>query len=81
VSAPIGAVVRIGPYDWSGPGMPPAQGDYLLSTGGSAYLVLEATATRRPGRYRLRCLKVDEPAPGIRCLPLFWYSRDKKRDR
>lgn len=56
------------------------EGDCLVSNGGSAYVILEARQTRRPGRLALRCLKLastaDIPAEA-RVVGLSWYPRTK----
>lgn len=83
MAAPIGSVVGLH-YDWSGAEPGPRDGDVIVSNGGSVYAVLEARETRRPGRYQLRCLKVDPPAtvaPGGRILGLQWYPRKRKTRR
>lgn len=76
-TAPVGAVVTIAPYDHA-PEPCPEPGDYLLSTGGTAYRVLEARPTTRPGRCHLTCLKtgtVDSIPTEATAYPLVWYSR------
>lgn len=84
----MGAVVGISPYDWGASDEPPpTAGDYILSDGGTAYLVLEARLMARsavPGRYALRCLKiggVEAIPPGSMVMGLHWYRRDKGRTR
>lgn len=79
---PAGALVRLYPYDWQEPGPPPDAGDYVLSSGGSAYAIVEARLTRRPGRMVLTCLKLAGPSAipaGARVVDLYWYPRDRKR--
>lgn len=81
--APAGAIVRLSPYDWQDPGPPPDAGDYVVSSGGSAYAIVEARLTRRPGRMVLTCLKLAGPSEipaGARVVDLFWYPR-RRRDR
>lgn len=55
------AIVTIAPYHLWGEGPGPEGGDYLLESGGAAYLICDASETRRRGRYRLACLPV-QPA-------------------
>lgn len=83
MSAPIGATVTIAPYDCWGDGIGPEPGDYLLSQGGSAYLVVQAHETRRRGRYRLVCQKVAPAAvpPDATAFSLVWSRRDRRRPR
>lgn len=81
MSAPAGAIVRIAPYDWGFEEPIPAEGDYLVSNGGSAYRIQVARQTRRPGRLALTCLKLagqDEIPAGARVVGIRWYSRDRK---
>lgn len=81
--APIGATVVISPYDFWGEGPGRADGDYLVSQGGSVYHILEAHQTRRQGRYRLTCRKVrrdDLPAEAT-AFGLRWSRRDRRRPR
>lgn len=81
---PVGAVVSIAPYDWHGDEPPPAEDDVVLSTGGTAYLILEARQTRRPGRLALRCLKLGPASAipeGARVVSLAWARRDRRRSR
>lgn len=58
------------------------EGDYLRTTGGSAYLVqaLKASPTRPRRRY-LTCLRwpVEEIPAGARVFEIRWYPRDKRR--
>lgn len=85
--APVGAVVGLSPYDWNDDGPGPDEGDYILTTGGTAYRILEAHRVRstvHPNRYRLRALKLggaDEIPEGVRVLSLRFYRRDRKRPR
>lgn len=79
--APIGSCVTIAPYDFWGEGPGPENGDYLVSQGGSAYLILDAHQTRRQGRYRLRCIKVPPEQVGAdaTAFSLVWSRRDRRR--
>lgn len=81
---PIGAVVGIAPYDWRSDEPPPTDGDVVLSTGGTAYLILEARRTLRPGRLALRCLKLGPASAipeGARVVTLAWARRDRRARR
>lgn len=83
--APPGAIVRLAPYDWQEPESepPPASGDYVVSSGGSAYAILDARETRRPRRYVLTCVKLaseEDVPPEARRLGLHWYPRGRRRD-
>ena len=82
-AAPVGATVTIAPYDFWGEGPGPSDGDCLVSQGGSAYLILEAHQTKRQGRYRLRCLKVQptEVPEAAAAFSLVWSRRDRRRPR
>lgn len=80
--APPGAIVRLAPYDWRGADPPPDAGDYVVSSGGSAYAILEARATSRAGRLVLTCLKLAGPSEipaGARVVDLYWSPRDRRR--
>lgn len=81
--AAVGAVVTIAPYDWGRRKEPaPREGDFLRSTGGTVYAIVEAVETRRPGRWRLRCVKLGRDAElpdGARVARLSWYPRKRKR--
>lgn len=78
--APPGAIVKL-TYDWHGAD-PPADGDCIVTSGGSAYAILGVRHTGRPGRAALTCLKLDGrgsvPA-GARVLELYWYRRERRR--
>jgi len=84
MGAPIGAVVRIAPYDWRSDQAPPGPGDFLRSNGGSLYQILARRRVRRAyGRYALTCLKVtafDMPADA-RVAELWWYPRRSSNSR
>lgn len=58
-------------------------GDVIVSSGGSAYLVLRARRMRSKyvGRYMLRCLRISpaEIAETQTVHPLVWYSRNRRR--
>jgi hypothetical protein len=95
MTAPIGAVVTLAPYDW---GIsrhrtedPPEAGDYLLTEGvtgyGRAYRILNARLMARSevkGRYSLTCQVVgaqrDIPEQA-RVLIIRWYRRNQRRRR
>lgn len=73
-------------YDWWGEGAPPWVGHYLVSTGGSGYLIAKARSTSRPLRYRYLCEKVApaEIPDGARVYMLEWNGREwgsRKRDQ
>lgn len=80
-AAPIGATMVIAPYDFWGEGAGPAEGDYLVSQGGSAYLIIDAHQTRRQGRYRLQCVKVspEQVTAEATAFELRWSRRDRRR--
>lgn len=65
-------------------GDPPVEGDFIVSSGGSAYFVLTARKVRSekwPVRYALRCARVratDIPEDA-KVHPLYWYRRDRRR--
>lgn len=84
--APVGARVAINPYDWYGEGPAPGEDDYLVSQGGSVYLILEARQVRsavHANRWAYRCLKVapDEVREGARWTTLVWSRRERRRGR
>lgn len=59
-------------------------GDYLQTTGGSAYLVQSIRQNRnRPQRKHLGCLRwpVAEIPADARVHPLYWYARKAKSGR
>lgn len=83
--AQAGATVAL-TYDWWGEGSPPWVGHYLVSTGGSGYLIEKARATSRPLRYRYLCVKVTpaEIPSGARVYTLEWNGGEwgsRKRDQ
>lgn len=61
-----------------------AAGDFLRTSGGSAYCVVELMASRsRPHRRNLRCLRwpPDEIPADAKVFELHWYPRGKKQAR
>ena len=84
--APVGANVGIAPYDWHRDGPAPNVGDYLCTPAGSAYLIVSARETRRPGRWAYRCVKIgtngraDIPAD-VKVGVLCWSRRGRRRPR
>lgn len=76
MSGPIGSPCRIS-YDGNGVELLP--GDILRSEAGSCYLIDETRPSSRiPGRYNLRCTRMEKDAvsegePGV--FPVFWNSR------
>lgn len=78
--SPPGSIVKIGPYRWRG--IPPAVGDCIVSSGGSAYEIMTVRGTIENGRYYLRCRKLSGPDdidPGTRTLELWWDKRTPRR--
>lgn len=78
MSAAVGAEVTIAPYDTEDP---VEHGEYLVTTTGRSYLVLEAQCAQRGAhagrRWRLQCLVVepdDVPADAV-VHDLAWYPR------
>ena len=56
--APVGATVTISPFDMRSGEPVPEEGVYLLSAGGTAYLIVASrlmTRSARPNNYALRC--------------------------
>jgi hypothetical protein len=84
MNAPRGAIVSLSPFDWDDDTEPvPEPGDCIVSNGGSAYRIVEIQVTRRPGRYRVTCLKLGREAdvpPGSRVVRMRWYAR-KRHDK
>lgn len=77
MAAAPGSVVKIA-YDWLDEGEPPAVGDFLLSSGGSRYLLLAIRPGRLSGRFHLTCLKLERDMlipEDARVASLQWYSR------
>ena len=75
--------MRINPYDWSGEGPPPGEGDYLISNGGSVYEIVDVRPTSRPRRLVMICLKIapgDLP-PDAKVAQLKWYPRHRNRKK
>jgi hypothetical protein len=77
-TAPVGTEVTIAPYDTDDP---VEDGEYLVTTTGRSYLVLDARPAQRGAhagrRWRLTCLVVDPehvPADAV-THPLIWYPR------
>lgn len=78
MTAAIGTEVTIAPYDSDDP---VHDGEYVVTTTGRSYLVLDAQCARRGAhtgrRWRLTCLVVDPdhvPADAV-VHPLTWYPR------
>lgn len=82
MAAPTGAVVKIAPYRWLGSDAPPGVGDFLATSAGSAYQILDVRTGRSPRRLSLTCLKLDGVASipdDARVVQLRWFSRDRRR--
>jgi hypothetical protein len=85
--APIGAVVGISPFDMRSGETAPEEGAYLLSAGGTAYLIVASrlmTRSARPHNYSLRCLKVggaDQIPDGAPVIAFAFSRRDRRRPR
>lgn len=72
---------KIGPYTWN-PGEdnepPPIKGDFLLSSGGSAWLIQDSRPIKgEVNRRMFRCLRVSpsDIKPDDRVCTLIWQSR------
>lgn len=68
-------------HSWDGPA--PAEGDLLVSTGGSWYLVLAVAAGAGLGHYRLDCSRMGKTRPMAADLPdaTIWRWRWAPRHR
>lgn len=82
MTARPGTEVTIAPYDTD---EPVEEGEYLVTTTGRAYLILDAQCAQRGAhagrRWRIRCLVVppdDVPADAV-THPLTWYPREATR--
>lgn len=56
-------------------------GDYITTSGGSAYLVQEVRPSpTKPRRRYLSCIRwpIDEVPVGARRFTIYWYSRNRK---
>lgn len=80
--APNGAHVRLY-YDWDGPPPAPREGDYIRSSAGTVYEIVELHASKRiAGRVNVVCLKHGRaalPPAHARVWPLYWYPRRRRR--
>lgn len=65
----------------------PSEGVYLLSSGGTAYLIVAArlmTRSQRPNNYARRCLKIggaDQIPDDAAVIEFAFSRRDRKRPR
>lgn len=77
-----GTPCTLAPYD-ADPEDPPHDGSFVITTGGSAYLVVRArlTRSRHPNRYRLECVRWNpaEVPVDAHTVSLSWYPRGRRR--
>lgn len=70
-------------FTYDDPRQPPEPGDFVVSSGGSAYLVLAARRMRSkyPARWWIRVARVDpaEVPDDAVVHRLFWYPRNRRR--
>jgi hypothetical protein len=87
MAAPIGATVSIAPFDMCAGEPVPDEGVYLLSAGGTAYLITSSrpmTRSARPNNYALRALKLggaDQIPEGAQVIAFAFTRRDRRRPR
>lgn len=84
--APVGATVSIKPFDMRAGEPVPEDGVYLLSSGGTAYLIVAArlmTRSQKPNNYALRCLKLGgaDQIPEDADVIEFAFTRRDRRPR
>lgn len=82
MAAPVGAVVRMGPYRWSGGDPPPGVGDYLATAAGSVYRILTVRPLRTPHHYALAAVvesRAGAIPPGVAVYEMAWDRRTRRR--
>lgn len=83
-SSPVGATVSIKPFDMRSGEPVPDDGVYLLSSGGTAYLIVNSrlmTRSHRPNNYALRCLKLggaDQIPVDAQVIEFAFTRRDRR---
>jgi hypothetical protein len=81
--AAVGTECAINPYDLADDQVAPVEGDYIVSTAGTTYEVLEVRKVRSrvyPRRVSLRCLKLGHESdvvfdPTATVHGIEWYGR------
>ena len=76
---PLGTTCQLPNFTWNGDvDDPPTINDCLVSTAGTAYLIIGVEECARRDRFNLLLERIGDPPEGARVIEFYWLSRDKR---